>query len=72
LALTVYAIKFLSDASEFVAVDDSVIQESVSWVLNQVQQDGHWEARDWKGNEDSGGSVILTALHSSNDRSIPK
>jgi hypothetical protein len=61
LALTVYAIKFLGDASEFVAVDDSVIQESVSWVLNQIQPDGHWRARDWKGNEDSRRSVMLTA-----------
>lgn len=61
LALTVYAIKFLSDASEFVDVDDSVIQESVAWVLNQSQPDGHWEARDWKGNEDTRRSVMLTA-----------
>ena len=61
LALTVYAIKFLSDASEFVAVDDSVIQEAVSWVLNRIQPDGHWEARDWKGNEDTRRSVMLTA-----------
>jgi hypothetical protein len=61
LALTVYAIKFLSDANEFVAVDDSVIQEAASWVLNQAQPDGHWEARDWKGNEDTRRSVMLTA-----------
>jgi hypothetical protein len=61
LSLTVYAIKFLSDASEFVAVDDSVIQEAVSWVVNQVQPDGHWIARDWKGNEDSRRTVMVTA-----------
>jgi hypothetical protein len=61
LALTVYAIKFLSDAREFVAVDDTVIQEATSWVLNQVQPDGHWAARDWKGNEDSRRSAMLTA-----------
>jgi len=61
LALTVYAIKFLSDASEFVAVDDSVIQEAASWVLSQVQPDGRWIARDWKGNEDSRRTVMLTA-----------
>jgi len=61
LALTVYAIKFLSDASEFVAVDESVIQEEVSWVLNRLQPDGHWEVRDWKGIEDTRRSVLLTA-----------
>jgi hypothetical protein len=61
LALTVYAVKFLSDVSEFVTVDDSVIQEALSWVLNQGQPDGHWVARDWKGNEDSRRSAMLTA-----------
>jgi len=61
LALSMYAIKFLSDASEFVAVDDSVIQEAASWILNHVQPDGHWAARDWKGNEDSRRSTMLTA-----------
>src|SRR6266436_215763 len=61
LSLTVYAIKFLSDASEFVAVDASVIQKAVSWVVNQVQPDGHWIARDWKGNEDFQRSVMVTA-----------
>ena len=61
LALTVYALKFLSDASEFVAVDDSVIQEAFSWVLNQAQPDGRWIARDWNGKEDSRRSAMLTA-----------
>jgi hypothetical protein len=61
LALTVYAIKFLSEASEFVAVDDSVIQEAASWVLNQVQPDGHWEAPNSHAEEDSRRSAMLTA-----------
>jgi len=62
LSLTVYAIKFLSDASEFVAVDASVIQEAVSWVVNSgPAPDGHWIARDWKGNEDFQRSVMVTA-----------
>jgi hypothetical protein len=61
LALTVYAIKFLSDASEFVVVDDSVIREEVSWVLNRIQPDGHWEARDWNSHVDIQRSIMLTA-----------
>ncbi|HKN76847.1 MAG TPA: MG2 domain-containing protein [Candidatus Acidoferrum sp.] len=61
LALTVYAIKFLSDAREFVDVDDSVIQEATTWVLNQLQPDGHWAALDWSGIEVSPRSIMLTA-----------
>ncbi len=61
LALTVYAIKFLSDARDFVEVDDSVIQQAAAWVLNQLQPDGHWPAKDWSGIEVSPRSVMLTA-----------
>jgi hypothetical protein len=61
LALTVYAIKFLRDAREFVAVDDEVIETAESWVLNRVQKDGHWSALDWNGKENEQRSVILTA-----------
>jgi hypothetical protein len=61
LALTVYAIRFLSDAREFIDVDDSVLQQAAAWVLNQVRPDGHWPAHDWSGNELSPRSVMLTA-----------
>jgi hypothetical protein len=61
LALTVYAIKFLTDVREFVDVDDSIIKEATSWVLNQVQPDGHWPAKGWDGNEILPRSVMLTA-----------
>ena len=61
LALTVYALRFLKDASEFVDVDDSVAQEALDWVLKQAQQDGHWIARNGQGAEDARRSLLLTA-----------
>jgi hypothetical protein len=60
-ALTVYAIKFLSDAREFVDVDDSVIQEAAAFVVNQIKPDGHWAALDWNGIEVPARSTMLTA-----------
>jgi A-macroglobulin TED domain/Alpha-2-macroglobulin family/Carboxypeptidase regulatory-like domain/MG2 domain/Alpha-2-macroglobulin bait region domain/A-macroglobulin receptor binding domain/Macroglobulin domain MG3/Type II secretion system (T2SS), protein G len=60
-ALTVYAIRFLSDAREFVDVDDSIIQQAESFVVSQIQPDGHWAALEWSGNESSPRSVMLTA-----------
>jgi len=61
LALTAYAVKFLADASEFVAVDGSVVREAVSWLLHQAQPDGRWVARNWDGKEDSRRSALVTA-----------
>jgi hypothetical protein len=61
LALTVYAINFLSDAREFIDVDVSVIQEAASFVVNQIKPDGHWAALDWNNNEISPRSAMLTA-----------
>jgi hypothetical protein len=61
IALTVYAIKFLSDARDFVAVDDSVIEDAETWVLSQAQPDGHWVAPYWTGKEDSQRNMMLTA-----------
>jgi hypothetical protein len=61
LALTVYAINFLSDAREFVDVDVSVIQEAAAFVVNQIKPDGHWPALDWNNNETSPRSAMLTA-----------
>jgi A-macroglobulin TED domain/Alpha-2-macroglobulin family/Carboxypeptidase regulatory-like domain/A-macroglobulin receptor binding domain len=61
LALTVYAIRFLSDASEFVNLDPDVAAPAMNWVTNQIEPDGHWAARNWDGTEDSRRSVLLTA-----------
>jgi hypothetical protein len=61
LALTVYAVNFLSDAREFVDVDVSVIQEAATFVVNQIKPDGHWPALDWSNKETSPRSAMLTA-----------
>jgi hypothetical protein len=61
LALTVYAIRFLNDAQEFIPIDDTIIQEAVAWVVNQSQGDGRWIARDWQGHEAPQRSTLLTA-----------
>ena len=60
LALTAYAVRFLNDASEFVAVDPSVIDEALSWLVKQAKND-HWVARTWDGKDDAARSSMLTA-----------
>jgi hypothetical protein len=63
LALTVYALRFLTDASAYVLVDKSVIEKALSWLLNQAQPDGRWKDEDywWEGRDSSRPSAQLTA-----------
>jgi len=61
LALTAYAIRFLSDASEFVAVDGEVVYKALSWLTSRAQPDGHWIERHLDGKEDVEHSVLVTA-----------
>lgn len=44
LALTAYALKFLSDARGVVAVDEDVIEGARRWVLSQAGPEGTWES----------------------------
>jgi A-macroglobulin TED domain/Alpha-2-macroglobulin family/MG2 domain/Carboxypeptidase regulatory-like domain/Macroglobulin domain MG3/A-macroglobulin receptor binding domain len=42
VALTAYALRFLHDASGFVAVDESVLKRAYEWLVRQQQADGSW------------------------------
>lgn len=42
VALTAYALRFLNDAKEFVAVDDEVIKKAQDWLVKQQKADGSW------------------------------
>jgi uncharacterized protein YfaS (alpha-2-macroglobulin family) len=45
LALTAYALRFLNDAREFIAVDESVIEGAHNWIIRQQNMDGYWETK---------------------------
>ncbi len=61
LALTAYAARFLEDARNLTAVDDSVIHDALNWLLSQARSDGSWPGRDWQGREDPVRTLRLTA-----------
>lgn len=42
LALTAYALRFLTDAREFIAVDEDLIKEAHAWLVKQQKADGSW------------------------------
>ncbi len=61
LALTAHALRFLTDASEFVAVDEGVIEAARQWIIKQQQKDGSWPAPTWSGSNGSRQTAMLTS-----------
>jgi hypothetical protein len=61
LALTAYALRFLTDAGHVIEVDDSVVKETLQWLARQQRADGSWPAHDWGGKEDSRRTALTTA-----------
>ncbi len=62
LALTAYALRFLNDAQEFVAVDKDVMEEARDWLIKQQHTDGSWPAPSyWSGAEAQRRAALNTA-----------
>ena len=62
LALTAYALRFLTDATEFIAVDEDVIKSARDWVIKHQREDGSWLAHSYSSSEDQRQSALLTAF----------
>jgi hypothetical protein len=53
LALTAYALRFLTDASAFIAVDPEAVKKAGDWLATQQRADGSWNKKyHWEKNED--------------------
>jgi A-macroglobulin TED domain/Alpha-2-macroglobulin family/Carboxypeptidase regulatory-like domain/MG2 domain/A-macroglobulin receptor binding domain/Macroglobulin domain MG3/Alpha-2-macroglobulin bait region domain len=62
IALTAYALRFLNDAREIIAVDDDVVKEASEWLIKQQTADGSWPAHYyWTNIEDKRRTALLTA-----------
>jgi hypothetical protein len=62
LALTAYALRFLSQAREVMPIDDDVIKETRGWLIKQQRADGSWAAYDyWDKSENKRRTALLTA-----------
>lgn len=60
LALTVYALRFLTNAQELIEVDDDVVKQARAWVLKQQRSDGSWPP-DGGGDENKLRTATITA-----------
>jgi hypothetical protein len=61
LALTAYAVRFLTDARDFIDVDESVLTGAREWLIQQQKADGSWTAYAWDKNAGGRQSAILTS-----------
>ncbi len=62
VAVTAYALRFLMDASQVIAVDEDVIDGARDWLLKKQRPDGSWGAHEyWSGAELKRQSALLTA-----------
>ena len=60
VALTAYALRFLTDASELTPVDEEVVSEAQEWLIKQQQADGSWAPVYWNDRESSRRAAIQT------------
>ena len=62
VALTAYAIRFLTDAGDFIEVDADVIKKAQSWLLKQQRADGSWtKIYSWEKAEDASRAKLITS-----------
>lgn len=60
MALTAYAVRFLTDAADVIPVDEDVLKKAREWLIKQQRPDGRW-AQNWRSSEDHHRSAVLTA-----------
>ncbi|MBA3241676.1 MAG: carboxypeptidase regulatory-like domain-containing protein, partial [Acidobacteria bacterium] len=61
LALTAYALRFLTDASGVIEVDEDVVKETREWLVRQQRVDGSWSGYNWDGAGDKRRTALTTA-----------
>jgi hypothetical protein len=62
LALTAYALRFLTDAARVIEVDGRVITETRTWLVSRQREDGSWPVRAWGNQDEARGTVLQTAF----------
>jgi hypothetical protein len=61
IALTAYALRFLTDASEFVDVDDDIIRRAEGYLAVKQNADGSWPGSYTHGENETNRNAIITA-----------
>lgn len=61
VALTAYALRFLTDAKEFIDINEDAIRRAETWLVSQQQADGSWTKRyNWESAADPSRTKLIT------------
>ena len=71
VALTAYAIRFLTDASRFIEVDPEIVQDAQKWLGAQQNKDGSWQPRYGEDDHSLTAYVTVTLAGSQKQLSEP-
>jgi hypothetical protein len=63
MALTAYALRFLTDARRVLPVDENLIRETREWLLRQQRGDGSWPTHHPAGGGEDRGQTALTTAY---------
>lgn len=61
IALTVYALRFLTGAATVMELDQNVIKDARSWLLSQQAADGSWPPHQFSDDSQGRNRAVLTA-----------
>lgn len=62
ISLTAYAIRFLTDASSKIEVDEDVIRKAEKWLVSQQRPDGSWTHKySWEREENTQRTKMITS-----------
>ncbi len=62
IALTAYAVRFLTDAKTQIRVDDEVISRAETWLIKKQRSDGSWTTQyTWENAENPGRTKLITS-----------
>ena len=61
LALTAYALRFLTDAREFTSVDEAALAKAREWLVSRQSADGSWSAYEYEKTSNGRRTAMLTA-----------
>lgn len=61
IALTAYALRFLTDAANVIELDQNVIRDARTWLIAQQASDGSWPAHQFGEDRQGRNRAVLTA-----------
>ncbi len=62
VALTAYALRFFTEASDVMEIDKEIIKETREWLLKHQQPDGSWESyKYWRPEDQKRRDTVLTS-----------